>query len=368
MTIKRYTVILLLPFFMFQPLLAQESVGHSEPDNIQPLLDYRLPAWGYSNFYWDFSLDGNFFNTTQDDDIEDNSHDHQASGSISPVYNRFMESESRDYRIFISPGLTFNNRDRETLTNTEQSSHNSELNLIGSGNNKFYLDQSDLFLIGSLTGNFTQHRSHTESQTSDNLNLNRSFRTTFSAGVGYGRLRNVNPMLRSLRMNERYQAVNPGQTLSHSDLMMASEQFTKSNGYQQIYDRPQKYFWEDMDNMIDADLSALNPYDLLYVTETTSETIGSRREGWEVRADVGLRFRANYFRNENRVAGSESSDLSSNTFLIPSVSGIWSKNISLNTQFSLSASYQYFREITGDNNLSNHFITTSGSWLYNISD
>ena len=35
---------------------AQESVGFSDPANLEPLLDYRLPEWGYSNFRVDLNF------------------------------------------------------------------------------------------------------------------------------------------------------------------------------------------------------------------------------------------------------------------------------------------------------------------------
>jgi hypothetical protein len=30
------------------PAIAQTSVGFTDPSDIRPVLDYRLPAWGYS--------------------------------------------------------------------------------------------------------------------------------------------------------------------------------------------------------------------------------------------------------------------------------------------------------------------------------
>lgn len=69
---------------------SQNSVGFSDPDNIQPLLDYRLPEWGYNELFLDLNIDGVFTTDYGDDNT---SSDNDFSSQFAPAYNWFRESE-----------------------------------------------------------------------------------------------------------------------------------------------------------------------------------------------------------------------------------------------------------------------------------
>ena len=43
-----FALILLVLLSAGTPATGQTSVGFRDPDNIQPILDYRLPSWGYT--------------------------------------------------------------------------------------------------------------------------------------------------------------------------------------------------------------------------------------------------------------------------------------------------------------------------------
>jgi hypothetical protein len=104
-------------------MFAQETVGFSDPDNIQPLLDYRLPHWGYTNFYLDFSLDGNLRN--RNSDAEQNSAgDHQYSSQVIGNYTRYRESEERISEYSLSPFIDFSLIDQNSFNDNE--SNNSD--------------------------------------------------------------------------------------------------------------------------------------------------------------------------------------------------------------------------------------------------
>lgn len=370
MTFKRYTAILLLPFFILQPLFAQESIGHSEPDNIQPLLDYRLPAWGFSNFTWDLSLNGDLQNRITED--ESWSQD-RITGNLRPNYTRYRESESRVSSYDLISYLNYSLNDREFPSGTEEYRKSWQTNMNWNFSEILYFEDTDLFLNGVFLGGFNQNRTHFKEASPagtdmDEARLSRSINPSISIGVGYGRLRNVNPMIRSLRLNERLNALDTEQTMNQQDFFEAAEHFTKFGGYQQVYDRPQKHFWGDMDQTISTDLSALAPFDLLSLTETTFENIGSRMEGWRISAHAGLRHQLSYTRDEDNISGETDSNISRSTYFIPEIRGIWSKNISLEHQLRLDGDLQYHRGLGNDNMFNIRLLNTSASWLYTLTD
>ena len=353
--------------------IAQESVGFSEPDDISPLLDYRLPDWGFTNLFWDFSMNGNLQKRQSDSRPESSSLD-RFSGQLAPVYFRYRESEPRISSYIIRPDFDFSIRESKTFGNEEFSERDAVLSLNWDFNEKFYLKESNLYFTGIFSGEFLEINSHEKSKiqsttVADVSSLTRTFTPTLSAGIGYGRLRNVNPMIRAIRMNERLGVLNPGFGLSETDLFRAAEQFTQINGYAQIYDRPQKYFWGDMDEVLSADLSALDPFDLLYLTDTLQESIGSRSEGWQIEATAGLRYQVIYDSTEDETAGGTAqSNLSRSTLFTPNLSGVWAKNLSLRHQLRMNSSVHHLRDLRGDERLKMTTLNASANWLYSISD
>lgn len=358
-----------VPFYA----VAQESIGFSNPENIQPLLDYRLPEWGYTNLFLDFSLDG-AFQKSKSTMSNSSATDNLFTGRLAPQYIRYYESEPRVSTYRINPIIDYSVRNQTSRTGVEDERDDIELYLQWSLDEKLFLDGSDYFFKGSFSGLFRQvnlwDKSVSESVAEyDEKSLNRVFEPTLSIGIGYGRLRTVNPMIKSLRLNERMNSLDNSQNMTQQDMMQAAEQFTRLNGYQQTYDRPQKYFWGDMDERLATDLSTMDPFDLLYLTDVTSEALGTRREGWEVSATVDLQHNVNYSLDEHRHNGDTFKETSTQTSLTPTFGGSWFKNLSLKHQIGFSGSFQYHKVLGKDSPLNNNKIfNSSASWLYTITD
>lgn len=367
---------ILILFFLFLSLslstvYGQESIGFSDSENIEPLIEYRLPAWGYSNLFWDFSFRSNLEGVNRDDDSRKFN---DISGILSPTYNRFYESEERVSTRFLTPSINYNRFNNPGFAENENLNRQFELGLRGALNDRFYLDQRDIFLIRSFQGNFRQlhskefRNSDIDGTTTDMSRLQRNFSTTIGGGVGIGRLRNINPMIRALRLNERLNSLGSEQEMTLNDLRNASEQFTKVNGYNQVYDRPDKYFWGDMDSEISPNLMALNPFDLFYLTDVSSESIGQRLEGWEVVAQLDLNHSVNYLKTNDNIPDTESSQLNRTTMLSPNVMGVWYRNLDLKNQVGLTAQISYNTDIASGSNFSYYTLQTRAEWLHTITD
>ncbi|TVR32889.1 MAG: hypothetical protein EA390_04635 [Balneolaceae bacterium] len=367
---KKILLLLFVSALFTSASFAQESVGFSDTDNIQPLLDYRLPAWGYSNLFWDFSLNSSLQGIDRDDESRSIS---DIDANLSPTYHRFYESEERVSTRSLSPRIKYSRVNNPGFTQDENLNRNFQFALNGSMSERFYTDRQDLFIVGSLGGFLIQNNSRRLQRTGDDVNvdlvrLTRFLNSYISGGIGYGRIRNVNPMIRSLRLNERLNALDTNQQMNIDDLRKASEQFTRVYGYNQVYDRPEKYFWDDMDSEISTQLMELNPFDLFYLTDVLSETIGQRLEGWEVVTRVNLIHMASYSKNENKITGVETSQLGRSTLLNPTLFGRWYKNLDLKNQVGLRADFSYNHDLSSDNDLSYYVLGARAEWLHTITD
>jgi len=359
-------VYLCFPFQAF----AQESVGFSDPDSIQPLLDYRLPEWGYTNFYLDFSTDG-FLRKTSYDPQQLSESTNQFRGELSPTYIYYKESEPRISDYSLNSNFNYSINNRNTLEEEENLNNDFQINVNWDLNEKIYFTESDHFFIGRFSGYFNQERSHFESNSSgsNSTAMDIRFRPTLDVGFGFGRVRNVNPMIRSIRLNERLNSLNAGEVLDQQDIIRAAEQLTRMPGYQKVYDRPQKYFWGEMDNLISSDLSTLTPFDLLYLTDITNETIGLRREGWQIYGTLGLEQHLDYSSFKNKPDNQSTSETSNSIYFTPKVEGVWSKNITLKHQIGITGSFLHREELT-DNVIinNNNILNSSANWIYTVTD
>jgi hypothetical protein len=367
---KKLLLLLSVSVLFSSASFAQESVGFSDSDNVQPLLDYRLPAWGYSNLFWDFSFNSSLQGITRDDESRSIT---DLDANLSPTYHRFYESEDRVSSRSFSPGINYSRVNNPSFAQDDNLNRNLQFTLNGSVNERFYLDRQDLFIVGGFGGFLLQNHSKQLQSTGGDVvvdldRITRSLNSYISGGIGYGRIRNVNPMIRSLRLNERLKELNTGKQMNIDDLRKASEQFTRVNGYSQVYDRPEKYFWGDMDSEISTQLLELNPFDLFYLTDVLSETIGQRLEGWEVVARVDLSHMVSYSKTENNMTGAKTSQLNRRTILNTNVFGRWFKNLDLKNQVGLRAGFTHGTQMDTGDDFSIYILSTRAEWLHTITD
>jgi hypothetical protein len=367
----------LLLFISVNTIFAQQSIGFSNPDSLQPLLDYRLPDWGYSNFYLDFDANGN-----GSDQKSSTFEEVRKNGifSLRPVYNLFRESEQRILRFNTSANFRYSGRIHyveSTSLNEETEGREGELNtdLNLSLNLKEYVTEGN-FIFGAspLSFNYRSRKSEDEengSLTAKRLIYNRTFSARPRLGYGFGRIRNVNPVIRAVRLKERTDVLNIGQNFSSQDILRAADQFTRYGGYQQTYDRPAKYFWGDMDEMTTVDLEAMNTFDMFYLTDVLDEAIGTRLEGWEAIGGLQFDYQNNLRRTEDQFGMTDRQKMI-NKEIGGFLNGRWYKNTSLKQQWGLFGeavlSYPLGDEEGLRNTKRNFVLTTGVEWLWNVTD
>lgn len=373
----KYAIIAL--FLLIAPVsitMAQQQTGFSDPDDIQQLLDYRLPDWGYSNFVLDLYSRGDFssrLNRRSEDEFERTGRD--ATFLFNPSYELYRESEDRilDFR----GDLTIDYRgDQNEATLDNQSSKSKEWE----GRAGFDVELQEylspnIYFLGAEDADFRYFSSSDEERLNGSLSqdedrFQRIISSNTRVGIGIGRVRNVSPVIRALRLKERYGVLANGNQLDNGEVEEAADVFTRYDGYQQQYDRPEKHFWQAMDEASSGSFSDLQPFDMLYLTDVLDESIGQRLEGWEL-AGGGI---FNYSNSLNRFDTPFQTPTFERSLSIGKnagafVDGRWFKNLSLNHQigFTVVAGHTY----PLDSDVQYKWDTTvrvEANWLWNVTD
>jgi hypothetical protein len=289
---------------------AQTSIGFKNPDDISTLLDYRLPDWGYRTLFLNFD----FVGQGHDGPLVDNSN---AELRQSLDFTRYGESEDRFWLLEARQRLNWDwNEDTDSLKTTA-ARFNGGLTL--SAELSEYLSD-DFFWTGSvsLSGDYNESRSHDVS--GRDADFRRSFVGSLEPGIGIGQIRDVTPILRAMRINERLRAL--GRTeLPPEDVHGLAEVFARSEGYFAVFDRSDRHFWQDMLEPFVGSGEPLSPFEVLYLRESSFEQLGSRQEGALASAGIEL--------SRTAAGGREPRDE-----LGPWVEAAWSHNLDLNHQIS----------------------------------
>ena len=326
---KKTLLVILLLAVGFHTAPAQETVGFSDPDAIRHLENYRLPTWDYSVLFLDF--DGNFNSINQFNDAKDRT----TFGRVAPAYRYYRESEAMIIEGFANVPLTMNRWFNEDPNGNERTDNNFGALLNGVGDAKYYLDDL-LFALGHAEININTNR-----RTTDGDNQQEIFRRTadsrfmIAAGAGYGRVRDVTPVIRALRLNERLNAIGMG-GLSDGQIQDVAGIFAKRNGYGWVYDRPNRHFWNDVGNVVPGMLDNFSFFDAYYLGDVLAEATGQRFEGWDAAAQAFVDHRR--FSDKREVDGNTTLDMDqSHSQVGLNLAGRFFHNLSLEQMISVRA-------------------------------
>lgn len=393
---------ILLALFISIPLYAQESIGFSDSTDFQYIIDYRLPDWGYSNFYLstgrfqtanDYSKSNHkryFDNSPATVTYDLNGETHNTVISVTPAYQYYRQSEqqilSLNTNLYFSSGFRSNSDKVEGSTTDGgyvlQERDNDAKNRVVSAsymidlNSKQYV-RDDFFISIAMNGEidlalqdykYTYHLEPERNREQDTFSRNILFYPKL--GIGFGRVRNVAPQIRSIRLKERYQKIS-NQSFSNNEIIESAEQFTRIQQYKSTRDRHQKYFWGDMNEVLSGKLDRISAYDLFYLNDVLNETLGQRYEGFDIIFKGSYRYQNSLYKTDeqNSNGTSERRNLS-----IQRIAGIisnlrWYKNLSLNHQLSFEAEYELLFPLEKDRNIEyDTDIFADFSWLWTITD
>ncbi len=334
---------------------AQTSIGIQNPQNTINITGYRLPQWSYSTLALDLSgmvngQDQDFKSGNQKSTTSTNAH-----GIAAGSYYHFVESEAQTFHLqtTLKSALMSGSTTRTYKTYDDNKYSNRK------NNSSFYLDAEWLryvaahsFVLAGLNSSFKYNSVAAEEKLVDVSSLNNEQKEFSSAvdvhiGYGIGRLRNVTPVVRALRIRERLNALDYDITLDDEDIQNMAQQLAKISGYNGVYDRSDKYFWQDFSNSIGV--AELAPYEQYYIQDALHENIGQRYNGWmtafglfytdnrtELNEDY-LSIRSNPGDLEDVVRETNSERIKDFRQWGPYITSRWVKNITLRHQLGATA-------------------------------
>ncbi|MEP1304307.1 MAG: hypothetical protein ABJK11_09635 [Balneola sp.] len=382
------TILVCASFLCTSKLYSQSSIGFSDSTDFKYLINYTLPDWGYSNFSiasGNIDLSGGFrfidqeigspFFTSSESDLFSST----ADIGISPQYELYRENEKRTISLITSTGFFFGlnkNTSDETFTGTERKTEQL-------GNNQSFIYDIDfegnsyindnLFVLSDLDANLEYLWRNSESKVNNETTNQGSFTVRLidfrpTIGLGFGRIRNVTPTIRAIRLNERYKTLTSS-SFSDDEIEATANTFTKVQGYQRTKDRFLKDFWSDINDNVNGSLDQLNTYDLFYLNDIFSENLGSRFEGYESSLSVDYIYFSRLTKDEDKFNNSESRNFTIFRQTHLNLNLDWFKNLDLSHQLGLNFENKLILplERTDPEEWINQ-LSVNGQWLWNFAD
>jgi len=346
-----------------QTTSAQETIGFSDPDEVYHLENYRLPTWGYDLLYLDF--DGAFSSINQFNDTRNRN----TNGRLAPNYFYYRESEEMIINGRVSLPLNLSRSSTKTAADVESSQREFDLLLSAFADGKYYLDDL-LFAAGQVEIDINSNRRTTDGDNQPELFRRQAdTRLALGAGAGYGRVRNVTPVIRALRFNERLNALNAG-SLNDGQLQDLASVFAQRTGYTRVFDRPNRHFWDAISNTAPNILGSMSMYDAYYLSETLMESTGQRFEGWDATAQIFVDHQR-YSEKRETDGNTTLDDSWADTELGLNLAGRYFHNLSLEQMISVRANLGFGLYIPDDDEADNERLMLAGfevGHLYNITD
>jgi hypothetical protein len=266
------------------------STGFSDPGYISPVEEFRLPAWGYRNIKLDIRFDA------EGHTAEASATTEFSAGEIvlSPAFEHYRESEESVSSLYLRlDGRWHTNRYAQDASDKWWESKTRRLGILADveAEGKLYFRPGHFLTI---TGDgWAQHQViHDEDRRSDRDAevTDRTYNTydaNLGIGFGFGRVRNVTPVIRAMRVAERLKALGKVSRLSDDTIRKVAEHFSARSGYSKVHDRGNKHFWSDLMASVPG-IDGLTAFEVYYISEVINEAIGTRLQGWEASAGVSL--------------------------------------------------------------------------------
>ncbi len=283
-------------------------------DNANPQLfsKYRIPDTKLNLYSLGsgLSFNTNKYNEVNSTDLNNYYHS-SFSFNINPRYYILQETDKSYLKInaLFSGGyghyFSKNQSSSSEFINTNKRNQYS-VNINSSFDLNNYLNRSSFYYsIGSdILVNITDTKQNNSNNGTsyDIYQSNKSQSYNFNFGFGLGKIRDVTPVVSAIRFQERLKQLNLLNTnLSDKTIEDIAQQFSRHVYYGQVYDRPEKYFWDGIDKTLQNDgvsLQGLNLYADSYLKETLNEIRFLRQEGFWMGINAEVNYQ-NYYSNQS---------------------------------------------------------------------
>lgn len=319
---------------------------------------YRIPTIEVRNISLPFIMNGysqsainkdSYRNPFNDFENEQNSNSHHFG--FSPNFTLLKQSETTD--LILSGSLNIS-----SSYNVEESENLNTSNYYKNVDNHFRFNpyitaqyksynfsDSELFLNhGISTAYFyetTANQSNNLNSRSRQIRIDRVFSNTMLFGVGFGRLRNLTSVISAIRFQERLKDQSIiNQDLSETTLLNLAQQFSNNGYYSGVFNRPLKYFWNDVDPILTSEVPKLNQmssYSRFSSMEALNEVRFERFEGYSLTFNLKSKYNIQIFSIDNFVLKSLN-QVNENHFFLLNSQFFYSHQLSMDSQISFGFS------------------------------
>ena len=203
-------------------------VGFTDPMDVSAIESYRLPTWSFTQIR--LNLGSDVFRTgAEKESSESILRSYQAQ--FAPDFETFYESEDRVFSLRVTPTYGYNRfyQEQDTRTRTtERTEVNTDAVLdVNLSLNEYVGDE---VFVDVWTGNevdrrfeeVEEERSGTEPV--ENSRVRVDYSSSARLGIGLGRVRNVTPVVRALRVRERMRELGMDE-MGRDQVQAAAQQF-----------------------------------------------------------------------------------------------------------------------------------------------
>ena len=267
------------------PVLSQTSIGYIDDQDLESLLAYRLPDWGWRT--WDISgeFQGAGATSTSAGEFSAGQDVLEHSANAFTRIRRYREGEEE---ILELGGMLRGSWDRERRATDDDIDRERTLSGMYQLNGTWirYVGRGDWFVdisgraVGTYQERSTEFRSGEIS--GDRNTFDRGHSHNVNLGIGWGRMRDVTPLIRAERIAARLVALGRPRPTPPQILAMA-EGLARESGYRIVFDRPERRLWDDVLAPV-LGAEPLSVAEVFYIADMLREDLGVRRQGIRVEA------------------------------------------------------------------------------------
>jgi hypothetical protein len=371
---KNSIILVVLIAFISTKLAAQSvGLGNTDPSVFS---NFRIPETNLSSLWFNTGL--NFRSDKRTDAAIGQVFNYGSSSlnsdftySLSPKYYLLKQTDEKwlslNFIINDNYGYSYSEQQVQdsTLYHNRNKSNQFNLNLQGSYGR--YLSPGDLFYSFGSTISVAIHNNYYDDNQHSQYQVDKSQQYNVSFGIGWGKIRDVTPVVSAIRLQERLKQLNLlNNDLSQKTIEDLSEQFSKTIYYSQVHDRSDKFFWQDIEKTLsndDISLSGINQYASSYIREIPNEIRFTRNEGITTGLNLMINFDNQFYAEGFEHYGPD------HLFTLGNVYLNISHQLNLNSQVRFSLSLSGGPNLTKNSDINQEYIINSTmGYDYEITD
>ncbi len=373
---KRYAALFAMIVFATQ-MAAAQTYGL---DNTNPAVfsSFRIPKTDLSALWFTSGINysSNNFLVSETGGPNSGRFNSNLGLNVSPYYYRLEESDNRYLSLNASASGAIQDQYNEydgtyfgTPHNTSLS--NNSVNISISGTYRDYASSGDYFYSAGTNDQFGLNATYQKSSSGFLTTpyagaLTQKYNFTF--GIGVGKMRNVTAVVSAIRFQQRLKQLNLlNGDLSESTIEDLAQQFYREAYYGNVHVRPDKFFWQDVQDALAKDgvsLAGLNQYADSYLREVPNELRFSRNEG----AVAGLNLQVQYANSFASYSGGYH-NLVEALYTMANAYAQYSHQLDLKSQFSFSVNLAAGPNVVRDSPVKQQYIAgASVGYNYELTD